>query len=386
MRPSASVLLPTRGRRAYLGVALRQRGRPGPRAGRRARRRRGRPRGPRDGGARRRRGWALRRAGARPAGSTSARNAAVAAPRGPTCCASSTTTSRPGRAGSAALLAGAARTPATRSSAVRSAPRLEGARPPRVRARARARHRAGPRHRRTATPSSCGARTSRCAARRSSASAASTPTRPLPGTRRTSSAGCGPRAAGCATSPPRASTTAGRAPTPASRASAGGLPPGPRLPPLRRAQGTAPPIPGELRDARRLRRPHRPPPLRQRHRPERPHGGPRSARRSPHAAAVARERPRLPVGRVGHAQPAPAGSPRAARDLARRRPRARRSAPAPRAARSAPPRAGCSLLGVARPEHAATTARRGAELERSRHDVAVRLAEPGRPGPASGRT
>jgi len=47
-----------------------------------------------------------------------------------------------------------------------------------------------------------------------------------------------------------------------------------------------------------------------------------------------------------------------------------------RAARSAPPRRRVLVVSVARARHAATTARLVAELERSRHDVAVRLAEP----------
>jgi GT2 family glycosyltransferase len=47
-----------------------------------------------------------------------------------------------------------------------------------------------------------------------------------------------------------------------------------------------------------------------------------------------------------------------------------------RAARSAPPRRRVLVVSVARPEHAALTARAVAELERSRHDVTLRLAPP----------
>jgi GT2 family glycosyltransferase len=47
-----------------------------------------------------------------------------------------------------------------------------------------------------------------------------------------------------------------------------------------------------------------------------------------------------------------------------------------RAARSAPPRRRVLVVSVARARHAATTARLVAELERSRHDVTIRLAEP----------
>ena len=259
---------------------------------------------------------------------------------------------------------GAARAPRrTRPSAARSAPRLEGGRL----------HACG-REPLPVTTLDLGAQDrdaefvwgANLALRRERARAdraASTPRSAARATRRTGSGGCAPPAGASATSP-RAGVDHRRAGADARLRAlvARGLPPRPRLAPLRRLQGRGAAAGGRAAHARGLRLAHRPPPLRQRDRAHRADARAACARRSrPGRAPPAPGRRRTtPRGRSGTL----VAPHRRHRRPARRRAPTSRACPralALRRGRAHGRRAGaCSSLGVARPEHARTVARAAA--------------------------
>ena len=288
--------------------------------------------------------------------------------RAPTSSCSSTTTSRRRRAGCASWSTAAAATPSTSSSEARSGcgSRDRGFACAAARRRRSRRSTTGFR---TARSSSSGARTWRSTAARSSSPGSSTPASPTGSTRTCGSGGCAPRAGASSTSRAPGSSTAAIA----SDARLGRLlreayRRGRNLRAYSEHAGHAPSLARRAARAGRLRLPHLPLPLRQRHPAHGALGRPRARVRSRADERRGRSRPTLDVDRLLSGEsgivhrPARAGARARLQDLLDDAALWARLVPPrlERAARAAAPAARCSCSASTRPTCAAIDGASGA--------------------------